>query len=77
MLENKRYKKPFMQIKYKESTDKEIDQCRRANGLPPLRRHNIECLKCSNEFMSFDVKNNKLCQNCINSNETYFDFKGR
>ena len=67
MLKIKRYKKPFIQNKYKESSDKEIARCRKDNGLPPLRRHNVECLKCSNEFFSFDVKNNRICSTCLNS----------
>lgn len=43
---------------------KQIKECREREGLSPIKRGKRKCLNCDNEFISADIKKNRLCSYC-------------
>jgi|TARA_R100000049_G_C1951046_1_gene98892 DNA-directed RNA polymerase subunit RPC12/RpoP len=51
-------------LKHKKDEIKEINICREACGLPPIKTGFIKCLKCDRKFESLDITRNRLCDSC-------------
>lgn len=50
---------------YMSETD--MNEFRKSLGLSPIVKAKVKCLGCSKEFISQDVKKNRLCKQCKNS----------
>ena len=51
---------------------KSIEICRKQCKLPQIEMGERDCLKCGRDFVSDDVKNNRLCETCKRSNANFF-----
>jgi len=48
-------------------SEKGMDEFRKSLGLSPIVKAKVKCLGCSKEFISQDVKKNRMCGQCKNS----------
>ena len=48
----------------KKSELDEINKLRRSEGLPNIEPGIVKCLRCDNEFESWDKRNNRVCNEC-------------
>lgn len=43
---------------------KVLNEFRKRNGLPPVERKILRCLKCNKKFKSRDKRSNRICDFC-------------
>ena len=48
----------------KKSELDKINKLRRSEGLPNIEPGIVKCLRCDNEFESWDKRNNRVCDEC-------------
>lgn len=48
----------------KKHNNKEVKKLREDLGMPPIRKGLRQCLRCSDQFESDDLKNQKICYQC-------------
>ena len=51
-------------VAMKKSELDEINKLRRSEGLPDIEPGVVKCLRCDNEFESWDKRNNRVCNEC-------------
>lgn len=64
MIEKLKYR-----LDVKDENLDSVNKIRKQIGLKIIRRGNRECLKCSKDFYSRDLANNKICDQCLNDIE--------
>lgn len=47
----------------------EINRLRKAEGLAPIEPATVKCLRCDEEFESWDKRNNRICDTCKSDDE--------
>ena len=53
---------------------KEVDKLRKHFGLRPLKSGIIDCICCGDSFESWDIRSNRLCNRCLESNALGEDY---